>query len=222
MKKKVDIALSTDPMKDLQEIIDYAKSVQNFADLLHCDVMDGKFVKNKTYDYKFVKVINAQTLLPLDVHLMTEEPLDRLEEYIKSGANILTVHYEAFKNKNQILQAISYIKSKGVLAGLSFKPSTTINDIKSFLFYPDIVLLMSVEPGKSGQEFMDETFEKVSQLNKFKKDNCLNFKIEIDGGINDKNAPILNELGADILVSGSFVYKSPDRGKAVKLLKNKA
>ena len=221
MKKKIDIAVSTDPIKDFQSILEYAKSLQDYADFIHCDVMDNKFVENKTYDFNFVKTLNAQTLIPLDVHLMTEEPFVSLENYIKSGANILTVHYEAFKDKKQLIEAFNYIKRKGCLAGLSFKPSTNHHEIKPFLFYVDIVLIMSVEPGESGQNFLNKTFDIISDISKFRQDNNLNYKIEVDGGINDKNAHVISELGADILVSGSFVYNSEDKLKAIKKLRGK-
>ncbi len=219
MKRKVDVAPSTDPLKEKQSIIDYAKQIQPYADLLHCDIMDGKFVKNKTFDSSFVKSINSQSLIPLDVHLMTKEPLQTLEEYINAGANILTVHYEAFADKRELLQALSLTRKKGALAGISFKPNTQIKDVKSFFFYVDVVLLMGVEPGESGQEMMESTFARLSEINKFRNENKLCFKIEVDGGVNEKNAHLLSELGADILVSGSYVFNASDREKAIKKLK---
>ncbi len=218
-KRTVDIAVSTDPVKDYQELLEYAKSMQGMADLLHCDIMDGKFVEHTTFDSRFVAKINSQTLIPLDVHLMTVEPLATLEEYLKAGANIVTVHYEAFKNKKDLIAAFKLIRSYHALAGLSFKPNTPISEVKSFLFYVDVVLLMSVEPGISGQQLIESTYERLRQLSEIRFDNKLNFKIEIDGGVNDKNAHLLSELGADILVSGNFVYKAPDREKAIKKLK---
>lgn len=218
MKRKVDIAVSTDPIKDLQSIIDYAKELQGVADLLHCDVMDGKFVGKKTYDETVVKAINSQSLLPLDVHLMCQEPSEKICEYVKAGANIVTVHYEAFKDKNKLIDTLKEIRQCGALAGLSFKPGTEVKDVKSYFFYVDIVLVMSVEPGKSGQSFMESTYARLSEINKFRKDNKLCFKIEIDGGVNDKNAELLTELGADILVSGSFVCNATDLEKAIKKL----
>lgn len=218
MKRKVDIAVSTDPIKDLQSIIDYAKQLQERADLLHCDVMDGKFVSRKTYDETVVKAINSQSLLPLDVHLMCEEPSERVAEFVKAGANIVTVHYEAFKDKNKLIETLAEIRKCGALAGLSFKPETKIKDVKSYFFYVDLVLIMSVEPGRSGQSFLESTYARLSEVNKFRRDNKLSFKIEIDGGVNDTNAHLLAELGADILVSGSYVHNSSERDKAIKKL----
>lgn len=218
-KRTVDIAVSTDPVKDFQELLEYAKSMQEISDFLHCDIMDGKFVENTTFDSRFVTTLNKNTLIPLDVHLMTSEPLATIEDYLKAGANIVTVHYEAFKNKKDLLAAFKLIRSYHALAGLSFKPKTPIGEIKSYLFYVDIVLLMSVEPGVSGQQLIETTYERLSQLNQFRFDNKLNYKIEIDGGVNDQNAHLLSELGADMLVSGNFVYKAADRAKAIRKLK---
>lgn len=218
-KRTVDIAVSTDPVKDYQELLEYAQSMQTIADFLHCDIMDGKFVENKTFDSRFVATINSKTLIPLDVHLMTSEPLASIEDYLKAGANIVTVHYEAFKNKKELLAAFKLIRSYHALAGFSFKPKTPVHEIKSYLFYADIVLLMSVEPGVSGQQLIESTYERLKDLNKFRHENNLNYKIEIDGGVNDQNAHLLSELGADMLVSGNFVYKATDRAKAIKKLK---
>lgn len=218
-KRTVDIAVSTDPVKDYQELLDYAKEMQPIADFLHCDIMDGKFVENTTFNSRFVKTINDNTLIPLDVHLMTSEPLVSIEEYLNAGANIITVHYEAFKNKKDLLTVFKLIRSRHALAGFSFKPKTSVNEIKSYLFYVDVVLLMSVEPGVSGQQLLETTYERLRDLNKFRHENNLNYKIEIDGGVNDQNAHLLNELGADMLVSGNFVYKAADRAKAIRKLK---
>ncbi len=220
MKRKVDIAVSTLSVKSFQDIVDYTKSLQTIADLMHCDVMDGEFVSDKTYDYNFIRSLNSQTLIPLDVHLMTNEPLATLEEYLSAGANIVTVHYEAFRDKKQLLEALALIRSKKALAGISFKPTTSFNEVKSYLFYADVVLIMGVEPGKCGQGIVESTFDTISEIYKFRKDNNLHFKIEVDGGVNDKNAHLLSELGCDILVSGSYVYNASDRAKAIKKLKS--
>lgn len=219
MRKSVDISVSTDPLSDFQSIIDYAKLLQGKADMLHCDVMDGKFVEKQTFDYSLIKSINASSLIMLDVHLMTAEPEATLEKYIKAGANILTVHYEAFSNKAQLIKAMQLIKSKNCLAGLSFKPETTVKEISNFLYYADIVLVMGVQPGASGQSMLPQTFDKVKSLAEFRQANKLTFKIEVDGGVNEQNAKLLSEMGADILVSGSYIFKAEDKEKAIKRLK---
>ncbi len=219
MKKNVDIAVSTDPIVDYQNIVEYAKEMQGNADFLHCDIMNENFVGKNTYDYNVVKSINSSSAIMLDCHLMVDEPANEVSKYINAGANIITLHYEAFDDKDMLADVLSYIRKQGVLAGLSIKPSTQFKEIRAFSYNVDLILVMGVEPGASGQETLSETYDKVEEINKFKEDNNLNFKIEFDGGVNEKNAEKLRELGVDILVSGSFVYKSKDRIKAIKILK---
>ena len=219
MKKKIDVSVSTDPIKSIQEIIDYARFMQDKADMLHCDIMDGKFVEKQNFDQDLVKNINDSSLIMLDVHLMVDEPKDLIKDYIEAGANIITVHYEAFKDKRDIINSLNLIKSKGCLCGLSFKPKTQVCEIKNFLFNVDVVLVMSVEPGASGQKLQTDVYKKIAQLNEFRLENKLNFKIEVDGGVNEQNCKLLSEFGADILVSGSFVYNSNDKLGAIKKLK---
>ena len=219
MKKRVDISVSTDPINSIQEIIEYARFMQDKADMLHCDIMDGKFVEKQNFDEELVKNINDSSLIMLDVHLMVEEPKEAIKRYAQAGANIITVHYEAFRNKSDILDSLNLIKAQNCLCGLSFKPKTPIQEIKNFLFNVDIVLVMSVEPGASGQKLQTDVYKKLSQLNEFRTENRLNFKIEVDGGVNDQNCKLLVEFGADILVSGSYVYNSIDKTGAIKKLK---
>ena len=219
MKKNVYVAVSTDPVPGYQEIIDYAKEMQSVADFLHCDVMDGQFVSKFTYDETLIKNINSESLIMLDVHLMTQEPLEKIQAYIDAGANFLTVHYEAFKNKKDLVETLQYIKSKGALAGISFKPGTLFKHVKPYCFDVDIILVMSVEPGASGQRFIFNTYEKIKEINKFREDNSLSFKIAVDGGVSPENSKILVDYGVDVLVSGSLVYKSSYRKKAIKDLK---
>ena len=213
------VAVSTDPIKSYEEIVEYAKEMQDKADLLHCDVMDGKFVQSKTYDWAMVENLNQNTALMLDVHLMVDEPLQSIENYIKAGANIVTLHYESFKKKEDLVKAINLVKSKKTLVGLSIKPETSFKEIRLFCYNIDVLLVMSVEPGKSGQKFISDTFEKVKQIAKFRHDNNLNFKIEVDGGVNAENAKGLREAGVDILGSGSYVFGATDRKKAIESLK---
>ena len=220
MKKNVYVSVSTDPVGGYQEIIDYAKEMQSIADFLHCDVMDGEFVKKFTFDENLVKNINSSSLIMLDVHLMVSEPLSLIQKYIDAGANFITVHYEAFKNKEDLVKTIKLLKSKGIIAGVSIKPDTPFKVVKPYCFDADLILVMAVEPGASGQRFMFETYDKIKQINKFREENNLNFKISVDGGVSPENAKILTQYGVDILVSGSYVYKAADRKKAVKELKS--
>ncbi len=219
MKRVVDVAVSTDPISDFQNIVEYAKQMQGIADFLHCDIMDENFVKKNTYDYNVVKSINSASAIMLDCHLMVNEPANEVSKYINAGANIVTVHYEAFKDKNLLAEVLDYIKSCNTLAGISLNPGTPFKEIRAFAYSVDIILVMGVEPGASGQETMSETFDKVAEIYKFKVDNNLNFKIEFDGGVNEKNAQKLRELGVDILVSGSYVFEAKDKVKAINFLK---
>lgn len=219
MKKNIYVSVSTDPIKDYQEVIDYAKFMQGKADFLHCDIMDGKFVSNKTFDYNLVNNINQNSLIMLDVHLMCKEPKDIIDDYIKAGSNIITIHYEAFKNKEDIVECIKKIKKAGLLAGLSFKPETSIKEIKIFAYAVDVFLIMSVEPGESGQKFLNGILDSISQLDQLRQSNNYHYKIEVDGGINNENCKEIIDRGADILVSGSFVYNSQDKLKAIEILR---
>lgn len=219
MKRNIDVSVSTDPIEDYQNIIEYAKTMQGVADFLHCDIMNENFVSKNTYDFNLIKNINRNSLIMLDVHLMVDEPTDDIPKYIEAGANILTLHYEAFEDKETLVSAIEFIKANHTLAGLSLKPSTPFKDIRSFVFNCDVVLIMGVEPGESGQTLMEEMFDKVKEVYEFRQANNLYFKIEFDGGVNPDNAKKLIDLGVDILVSGSYVYNSKNREEAVAELK---
>ncbi|MBQ8909209.1 MAG: ribulose-phosphate 3-epimerase [Clostridia bacterium] len=219
MNKKTYISVSTDPIKDESKVIDYARFMQGKADMLHCDIMDGKFVTAETYNSSLVQAINENSLIMLDVHLMCAEPLDSIDDYLDAGANIITVHYEAFQDKNDIVKAIEKIKKADALAGLSIRPETPIKEIKMFLHALDLVLVMSVVPGASGQSFMPESLEKIKELDALRIGNNYSYKIEVDGGINENNSDSIIEAGADILVSGSYVYGAKDRMIAMNKLR---
>lgn len=219
MKKNVYVSVSTDPINSYEEIVQYARVMQSQADFLHCDIMDGNFVEKATYDYALLKNINANALIPLDVHLMVLEPLKDLKNYIDAGANIVTVHYEAFENKEDIVKVVKLIKTNKALAGISLKPETPFKEVKPYCYNMDVILVMSVTPGASGQKFLNVTYDKIKEIDQFRRDNGLNFKIEVDGGVTPEIAKKLVELGVDMLVSGSYVYKSQDKQKAIESLK---
>lgn len=219
MKRYIDISVSTDPIDDYQNIIEYAKQVQGVADFLHCDVMNENFVSKNNYDYGLVKNINRNTLIMLDVHLMVNEPSDDVPKYIEAGANIVTVHYEAFENKEDLVNVLKYIQENNTLAGLAINPKTPFKDVRSFAYNCDVVLIMGVEPGESGQTVLEETIEKVKEVYEFRQANNLNFKIEFDGGVNPDLAKKLIDYGVDSLVSGSYVFNSADRAKAIQKLR---
>lgn len=219
MKKKVDISVSTLTVSDYQQIIEYAKQLQGVADLLHCDILNENFVQTNTYDFNLLKNINRNSLIMLDVHLMVNEPMLDIPKYIEAGANIVTVHYEAFEDKENLVKTLEYIKQNHALAGIALNPSTPLKEVRSYMFGCDVVLVMGVVPGKSGQALIPEMIDRVKEIFKFREENNLSFKIELDGGVNVENASILAEAGADILVSGAYVYKSDDRAKAIETLK---
>lgn len=210
----VKIAPSTDPAKNFDDLLSYINEIRFAAHFLHVDVMNSNFVQKTNFDENFVAKINANTAMMLDVHLMVNEP-DVLK-YIEAGANIVTVHYEAFENKNKLKNALKLIREHKALAGLSIKPNTPVEEIASFLDYVDLVLVMSVVPGSSGQKFMEETYNKVLLLKDYIGKRPI--QIEVDGGIVPEIAKNLKKCGADILVSGSYVYSSKDRVLAIKEL----
>ena len=185
------------------------------ADWIHVDVMDGHFVPNITIGVPVVKSIRQITDLPLDVHLMIENPDKYIEPFASAGADIITFHYEAVKEAD-VLPLINNIKEKGVKAGISIKPKTKPDVLKPYLDSVDMVLVMTVEPGFGGQKFMPDCAEKI----KFIKQNSTNdLIIQVDGGINEQTAKICTSFGANSLVAGNYIYKSDSIEKAILSLK---
>ncbi len=183
---------------------------------LHFDVMDGHFVNNISFGSYVLKCL-AFTPLIKDVHLMIEEPKKYYLDFINAGADIITFHYEAVE-ESSIKSLIDEIHQHNIKVGISIKPNTKVDSIKEFLEYLDLVLVMSVEPGFGGQSYLKEVSEKIAYL-KFLKDKY-NYKyiIEVDGGINDKTAFEAINSGAEVLVSGSYLFKAKNRKEAVKKL----
>ena len=204
----------------IKELSKYAKELElNGADWLHCDIMDGKFVPDRTFDQLVFAFLKKSTNLYLDVHLMVKEPMKVVDEYAKYGANGITVHYECFNDKISLINALQHIKSLGINAGLSIKPGTDIETIFSVLPYLDLVLIMSVEPGASGQQFIKSSIQKIARLSKKRAETNGKFLIEVDGGINTTNAQLISISGADVLVSGSVVYNSTNKKETILKLK---
>ncbi len=191
------------------------KAVENAgADWIHVDVMDGHFVPNITIGVPVVKSIRKITKLPLDVHLMIENPEKYVEPFVKVGADIITFHYEAAGEKSR--EILKMIKSFGVKAGISIKPKTSPDEIFNLLTTADMVLVMTVEPGFGGQSFMADCAEKIPYL---KNNSPQNMIIQVDGGINAETAKVCTRLGANSLVAGSYVYKSDDIKTAIDSLR---
>ncbi|MFA7659076.1 MAG: ribulose-phosphate 3-epimerase [Candidatus Gastranaerophilaceae bacterium] len=183
------------------------------ADWLHIDVMDGHFVPNITIGIPVVKAIKKVASVPLDVHLMIENPEKYVEAFKNAGADIITFHYEA---ADDVLSVINLIKSLGIKAGLSIKPSTSPEEIFEYLPYLDLVLIMTVEPGFGGQEFIHECTQKIPAIRQEAPDNLI---IQVDGGINNITGHICTSLGANALVAGNYIYAHKDIKQAVKSLR---
>ena len=189
------------------------------ADMIHVDVMDGHFVPNLTMGPPIIKTLRQYTNLPFDVHLMISPVHKYIKDYADAGADIITIHPEATKN---LAVSIDHIKSLRKKVGVSLNPESKINLITDLLNEIDLVLIMSVNPGFGGQKFMPEVLEKIKELKKIRDQKNLNFDIEIDGGINFDNNKLVIEAGANILVSGTTVFKNNngDIKKNIELLKS--
>ena len=174
------------------------------ADMIHVDVMDGHFVPNLTIGPPVIKNLRKYTKLPFDVHLMISPVHEYIENYANAGADIITIHPEATEN---LKESISLIKKFGKKVGVSLNPKTEIKTLIDEIDNIDLVLVMSVNPGFGGQKFMPEVLDKIKELKKIKDKNQYHFDIEVDGGINFSNSKMVLEAGADILVSGTTVFK---------------
>ena len=197
---------------------DIQKVAEAGADLIHFDIMDGHFVPNLTMGVDLVKAVRRYTDLPFDVHLMVTHPQDYIESFVDVGADLITIHAEIVTAPISVV--IGKIKSLNILVGLATRPQTPISVINPYLPDLDLVLPMSVEPGFGGQKFMLDTLEKISYIHKKIKEIGKPIDLEVDGGINEKTAPLVIERGATILVAGTAVFKQSNYVDAMSHLRH--
>lgn len=198
--------------KNLEEEI---KLIEEFGDIVHLDIMDGHFVPNISFGFPIVKTVRELTKLPLDAHLMIEKPENYIDRFIEFGVNMISVHIE---NNYHINRIINNIKNKGVLAGVAINPGTSIFSLDSILKDIDFLLIMTVNPGFSGQKFIESSIEKIKKIVNIKNEMGLSFQIEVDGGLNYEIALKLKEIGVDIVVFGDYFFKN--KKENLYILKN--
>lgn len=207
--------LSADFAKLGQEVVEAEHSG---ADWLHVDVMDGHFVPNITFGALVMGAIAPLTKLPLDVHLMIENPERYIPDFAKAGAHLITVHQEACVHLHRVLHMM---KEHGVKAGVAINPATPVSSIREVLEDVDLVLVMTVNPGFGGQAFIPSTLRKIRELKELREELGLkNLRIEVDGGISAATAPLVAEAGADVLVAGNAVFGRSDRRAAIQEIRS--
>ena len=197
-----------------EPIVEEVTKLSNLdVDYMHLDVMDGIFVENKTFTYEEFYNITRFTTKPKDVHLMVSDVKKHIDEFAKLNPEFITFHYEAV---SEISSVINYIHEKGIKVGMSIKPSTDVSEIIDYLNYIDLILVMSVEPGKGGQAFIEDSIKKIEQLYILRGKNNYNYLIEVDGGINNETIKLCDK--ADIAVVGSYITKQ-DYAEAIERLR---
>jgi ribulose-phosphate 3-epimerase len=187
------------------------------AEWIHIDVMDGHFVPNITIGSVVVKDIRKLSKLFFDCHLMIEKPEDYIEQFAKAGADLITIHAESSSNVKPVIKKI---KDLGCKAGISVNPETSLNAIKEIIKDIDLLLIMSVHPGFSGQSFIKDVLPKIKEAKELIDKTKKKIYLQVDGGVNSKNAGIIKENGADVLVAASYIFKSNNYKEAIKLLKD--
>ncbi|CAH0346938.1 ribulose-phosphate 3-epimerase [Bacillus sp. CECT 9360] len=213
MVKIAPSILSADFSRLAEEILDVERGG---ADYIHVDVMDGHFVPNITIGPLIVEAIRPVTKLPLDVHLMIENPESYIEAFAKAGADYITVHVEACPHLHRTIQ---FIKSFGVKAGVVLNPATPVSSIQHIIGEIDMVLIMSINPGFGGQTFITSVLPKISEVKALAEKHDANIEIEVDGGVNQETAKLCIQHGANVLVAGTAIYNQPDRKKAIEAIR---
>ncbi len=203
---------------DFSKLADEIEAVEKAgADMLHIDVMDGRFVPNITIGQPVVSAIRKVTRLPLDVHLMITEPMEHIKSFIDAGADIVTIHLEAC---NHLHKATAMIKDAGKKAGISLNPATPVVMLKDIIEELYLVLIMTVNPGFGGQKFISSTLKKIKELDGLKRELNPALMIEVDGGINVQNSASVVKAGADIIVAGTAIFGSKSYKGAIEKLKS--
>lgn len=214
MEKKVAPSLLAANFLDLRKEVEMVNS--SLADWFHVDVMDGHFVPNISFGFFIIKQIKSIAQKPLDVHLMIENPDDYIHEFKEAGAHNLTVHFETCKHLHR---SLDLIRKEGMNAGVVINPHTPIDFLSDTVEFADLVLIMSVNPGFGGQRFIESTYRRISQLKDLLIQKNSKALIEVDGGVDLDNAPKLRDVGVDVLVAGSTVFKSDNPLKTIELLR---
>ena len=217
----VEVSTSILSVKKGEESATFFELEAAKIDYFHIDVMDGKFVEKNTYEkmLESASYIKRISNLPLDIHLMVEDVKTAINDFIAVEPNIITFHYEACKDKQEVYDLIKYIKENNCKVGIAVKPNTKVEEIFEFLPYIHMCLIMTVEPGKGGQTLITDMVEKIEKLKEYVDNNNIEIDIEADGGINLKTAPIIKEAGANILVSGTAIVMAKDFKPIIEELK---
>lgn len=217
MGKIVVSASSLPAGRNMSSQLDYIKKMQTYgADMYHLDVMDGLFVKNQTVDYTYLEQLKMSSTLLFDAHLMVQYPTKVIKKYAKAGANILTIHYEAFANNEVLIKALKDIRKNGMMSGIALDLETPVEVLEPIIKYCDLVLILTVKAGKGSQTFNEDALKKIKAVRKMDS----RVLIEVDGGMNNETAPKAVKAGADIIVSGSYIYNN-DAYEAIQSLKGR-